>query len=212
VIGWTAVAAIVAALAVVVSLCLFIVDSRRRAAEERARLKREAISRLLDSMEISIRKNQGMLSALRFWAHPDIEYALSVPRLLHDLGPGNLAISGWAFRQVQAIVAAPSDKRATELGIAMAMKIVEWGQGSVRDEWFRAELRKDPMAPDFRVRRMQRVQRGWDRMKRSTVALVGLFLVGGALIEAMRLLPEVVGEARELGLALLARIRRLLFV
>ena len=93
-IDWTAVAAIVAALAVVVTLILFIIDRRRQAVEERARLKREAISRLLDSMETSIRRNQGALSVLRFWEHPDIEYAVSVPRLVHDLGPENLAVSG----------------------------------------------------------------------------------------------------------------------
>lgn len=202
---WTGVAAIVAALAVAVTLILFIIDRRRQAAEERARLNREAISRLLDTMEASIRRNQGAFSALRFWDHPNIEYAVSVPRLVHDLGPGNLAVSGWAFSQVQAIIAAPSDKRATQLGIAMAMKLVEWGQGSVDDEWFQAKLRKNPWASDFRVGHKPRWKRGWDRLKRSTVALLALFVLGGALAESIRLVPQIAKETSELGSKLLER-------
>ena len=207
-IDWTAVAAIAAAVAVAVSLILFIIDRRRQAAEERARLKREAISRLLDTMEASIRRNQGAFSTLRFWDHPDIEYAVAVPRLVHDLGAENVAVSGWAFSQVQAIIAAPSDKRATQLGIAMAMKLVEWGQGTVDDEWFKAELRKTPWASNFRVGRTPRLARGWDRMKRSTGALLALFVMGGALAESLRLLPQIASEASGLGSKLLARIHR----
>jgi len=208
VIDWTAVAAIVAALAVVVTLFLFMADRRRRAAEDKARLKREAISRLLDSMESSIRMNHGVLSTLRFWANPDIEYALSVPRLLHDLGPDNVAISGWAFSQAQAIIAASSDKRATDLGIAMAMKIVEWGQGTVPDEWFRRELRRNPVDAHFQVGGVQRLQRGWDRMKRSTGALIAIFVIGGVLVESARLLPEIAHEFSALGPVLLTKRRR----
>lgn len=65
------------------------------------------------------------------------------------LPPENLVVSGWAFSQLQAIIAAPSDKRATELGMEIVMRIVEWGQGAVDDEWFQAELRKIPWAPIF---------------------------------------------------------------
>ena len=207
-IDWTAVAAIVAAMAVVVTLILFIIDRRRQAAEERAQLKREAISRLLDSMETSIRRNQGALSALRFWEHPDIEYAISVPRLVHDLGLGNLAVSSWAFSQVQAIIAAPSDKRATQLGIAMAMKLVEWGQGTVDEAWFQAELRNNPWTSVFKVGRKSRWKRGWDRLKRSTVVLLALFVIGGALAESIRLVPQIAKETSEIGSKLRARIGR----
>ena len=159
-------------------------------------------------MEASIRRNQGALSVLRFWEDPDIEYAVSVPRLVHDLGLGNLAVSSWAFSQVQAIIAAPSDKRATQLGIAMAMKLVEWGQGTVDEAWFQAELRNNPWASDFRVDRKPRLTRGWDRLKRSTIALLTLFVIGGALSETIRLLPQIAREISELGSKLLARTHR----
>jgi len=77
-VNWTAVGAIAPAVAVVVTLTIFVFESRRRRAEDRARLKREAISRLLDSMESSIRKNQGLLASLRFWENSDVTYALAI--------------------------------------------------------------------------------------------------------------------------------------
>jgi len=98
-IDWGAVTGVVAVLAVVTTLVIFIIESRRRAAEEREKVRSEAISRVLDAMETSIRRNQGTLSSLRFWAHPDLEYALVIPRLVHDLGPKDSLIVVWAIGQ-----------------------------------------------------------------------------------------------------------------
>ena len=56
------------ALAVVVTLVLFIVESRRRAVEDRKNVKREAMSRVRGAMETSIGRNQGILSSPGFWA------------------------------------------------------------------------------------------------------------------------------------------------
>ena len=76
------------------------------------------------------------------------------------------------------------------------------------EAWFQAELRENLWASDFRVGRKARLTRGWDRLKRSTVALLTLFVMGGGLAKSIRLLPQIASEASELGSKLLARIGR----
>lgn len=190
-IDWTAVAAIAASLAVAVTLILFTIESRRRAAADRARVKKDATSRLLKTMEGSIRRNQGVLSSLRFWAHPDLEYTLAVPRLLHNLGPGDLHISSWSLQQVQAMLAARSERQAQQIGLLMAMKVVEWEQGRVPDDWFRQELTRVPIAKNFKVPLGARVLRGLDRMKSSLAAVIALTVLGGGLIALGRQLVSL---------------------
>jgi len=190
-VDWTAVAAIAASLAVAVTLILFTVESRRRAAADRARVRKDATARLLKTMDGSIRRNQGVLSSLRFWAHPDLEYTLAMPRLLHDLGPGDLHISSWSMQQVQQMLAAQSDRQAQQIGLLMAMKVVDWEQGRVPDDWFREELRRVPLAKDFKVPLGARTLRGVDRMKNSFTAVIALTVLGGGLIALGRQLVSV---------------------
>ena len=206
-IDWAAIGAIVPALAVVVTLIIFIVESHRRGEENRARLKREAISRLLDSMESSIRKNQGLLASLRFWESPDITYALAIPRLIHDLGPENAAVSAWAMSQVQKMIASTSDKQAANIGTQMSMKIVSWGQGTVPSEWFAAELRSHPLDVNFKVRGSQRIKRGSRRFVASGISELALFSLIAGSIAIVRQLPELPEVAKELLLNLTRRAR-----
>jgi hypothetical protein len=206
-VDWAAIGAIVPALAVVVTLIIFIVESHRRGEENRARLKREAISRLLDSMESSIRKNQGLLASLRFWESPDITYARAIPRLIHDLGPENAAVSAWAMSQVQKMIASTSDKQAANIGTQMSMKIVSWGQGTVPGDWFAAELRSHPLEVNFKVRGTQRLKRGSRRFVASGISELALFAMIAASIDIIRHLPKLASMAKELSFRLVHRAR-----
>ena len=196
-VDWSGITAGAAAAAVVVTLWTFIVESRRRRAAEQARLKREAISRLLDSMESSIRKNHGLLAVLRFWENPDIGYALAIPRLIHDLGPANRLVSAWAMSQVQAIIAATSDKRAAAMGTSMSMKLVEWGQGRVPNEWFAQELLGHPIDPAFKVKKSAQVQRGWHRLIASSFASLAFFIIVGGSLSALNQITDIAGDAMD---------------
>jgi hypothetical protein len=194
-VDWSGITASAAAAAVAVTLWIFIVESHGRRVAERARLKREAISRLLDSMESSIRKNHGLLAALRFWENPDIGYALAIPRLIHDLGPSDRLVSAWAMSQVQAIIAATSDKRAAALGTSMSTKLVEWGQGKVSNDWFAQELRSHPIDPAFNVEKSARFQRAWHRLIASSFASLALFVIVGGSLSALKQIRGIAAEA-----------------
>jgi hypothetical protein len=180
---WAAATAILAAIAVVVTLWLSIAESRRRAAEERARLKRDAISRMLTTMEVSIRRNQGSLNSLRFWSSPDLEYALAIPRLLHELGAENRHVSYWVFGEIQLMLKSTSDKGASEIGVKMCMKLVEWGHGAVPDDWFETELKSKPLSSPFHVSRRSKLLRGFNRLRTAFVAFAALTVMGGALFK-----------------------------
>lgn len=106
------------------------------------------------------------------------------------------------------MLAATSDKKAAAIGIQMSMKIVEWGQGTIPNQWFEIELQRNPVATDFRVPTKTSIQRGLVRMKSSTLAMSALFVIAGALIQAGRELPEVAREASGLVSNLFARNRR----
>ena len=158
-IDWGAVSGVAAAVAVTVTLVVFIVEIHRRAVQERESIRRAAISRVLDAMEASSRRNQGFLSSLRFWAHPDLEYALILPRLIHDLGPKDSLIVMWAAGQTQAMLGATSDKSAAKIGREMCLKIVEWGSGTVTDAWLSNALDIRPASGEFLVPRRSQVLR-----------------------------------------------------
>ena len=194
-VDWTAIAAIAASVAVVVTLTLFVIESRRRAAADRARAKKDATSRLLDSMDRAIRRNQGILSSLRFWARADLEYTLAVPRLLHDLGPNDLHISTWCMQQVQSMLAARTDAEAQQVGLLMAMKVVEWEQGRVPDDWFRDELKRAPIVKNFKVPLRTRAVRGLDQTKSSFVATLVLSVLAGGLIA---LAHQLIGISKDI--------------
>ena len=183
-IDWGAVTGVAASLAVAVALGLFIIESRRSAREARERVRRDAISRVLDSMETSIRRNRGILSALRFWAHPDLEYALVIPRLVHNLGPRDSLIVMWAIGQNQAMLAATSDKLAAKIGREMCLKIVEWGQGRVSDDWLKLSLAKHPVEENFRVPRPAQAVRMISRTKDSMLSFSVLSILAIVIVKS----------------------------
>lgn len=187
-IDWGAVTGVVAALAVAVTLVLFIIESRRRAVEGREKVRREAISRVLGAMESSIRRNQGILNSLRFWAHPDLEYALVIPRLVHDLGPKDSLIVMWAIGQTQAMLLATSDKSAAKIGREMCLKIVEWGQGRVNDDWLKSELAIRPTQTNFRLPWKIQVLRMLSRTKDSVLSLSVLSILAFTISKSWKML------------------------
>jgi hypothetical protein len=182
-INWTAMSAGAASIAVIVTLALFIASNRRKEIEEKARVKSEAISRILDTMERSVLRNQTVLSSLRFWANPDLEYALTIPRLIHDLGPDNALVWQWALSQTTRMKSAKSEKEAATIGVEMCMKIVEWGHGQVTDQWFKSEI-SQVQPPSGRALKWSQTVRGLDRTKNSLIALAILAVMAKALHSA----------------------------
>ena len=197
-IDWQAVGAAAPAIAVAVTLILFVVESRRRARRDRMSLRHEAVSQILTTMERSIRSNQGIFSSLRFWANRDLEYTLAVPRLLHDLGPQNRRVAEWAATRIQAMLIAKSDSDASTIGLQMCVQLVEWDQGSVQASWFDGEMGKTPIARDFHIPWKSSIVRAIGRTKESTIALGVVALLAWMLSNIGRQLLLIGAPSRHL--------------
>jgi len=109
--------------------------------------------------------------------------------------------------QVQTMTAATSDKKAANIGNAMSMKIVAWGQGAVPNEWFVNELREHPVKQDFKVKRSARFERGWHRLLAASVSEFALLIIIAGSIQIVRQLPEVASTAKGLIGDLIRRFR-----
>lgn len=175
---WTATAAAISAGAVIVTLALFIAEGRRRAEEARKAATHDAISRVLQTMESAVRWQQRPVF-VRMFANPELDYALAVLRLRHELPDANSSIALWAMSQNQLMMAASSDPESRDIGVKVAGKLVEWGHGQVPEAWFKEQLDLHPPQASFRVPRSKRIHRGLSRSKESL--LTGAVL-GGAIV------------------------------
>lgn len=173
---WTAVAAAISAVAVVVSLVIFTVESRRRAAEARKAATHDAISRVLQTMESAVRWQQKPVF-IRMFANPELDYALAVLRLRHELPNEESPVAQWTLSQAQLMMAATSDRGSRDIGVQVASKLVEWGQGAVPDEWFLTELGLHPPQAQFKVPRERRRRRSLSRAKESFIEGTAIALV-----------------------------------
>lgn len=89
------------------------------------------------------------------------------------------------------MLAATSDKKASEIGVKMCLKLVEWGQGAVEDDWFREALRSRPVTPNFHIPHRSQWLRGFDRAKRSVIALLALASLIAPLVKSGKELSKI---------------------
>ncbi|MFU8946434.1 hypothetical protein ACLRGF_06840 [Mycetocola zhadangensis] len=141
VIDWTGLGVIVSALAVAVTLAIFIVQTWRHDKEARARVQHDAVSRALTTMEASIRR-QAIPFPFRAPASTELDFALLGARLAHELSADNRVIAKWVLGKTEAMRLAPSDRAALKIGVSMTAKLVEWNEGTVDKSWFRADIDK----------------------------------------------------------------------
>jgi len=185
-VDWTAVSAAISAAAVIVTLALFIHDGRRRANEARKAATHDAISRVLQTMESTVRWQQKPI-LIRMFANPELDYAFGALRLRHELPNEKSPVAQWANSQTQLMLAAASDRRSRDIGVQMAGKLVEWGQGQVPDDWFAAELKSHPVQTNFRVPRERKIRRSLSRFKESLVtgAVIGAIIMAIQELKAL---------------------------
>lgn len=185
---WTAIAAAISAGAVIVTLALFIAEGRRRAEEARKAATHDAISRVLQTMESAVRWQQRPVF-VRMFANPELDYALVVLRLRHELANEKSAIAIWAMSQNQLMIAASSDHESRDIGVKVAGKLVEWGHGQVPDNWFQEQLDLHPPQTTFRVSPAKRMRRALSRSKESLV-------IGAAIGVAVVIVQELSAAAK----------------
>ena len=173
---WTAVSAAISAAAVIVTLALFIHDGGRRADEARQAATHDAISRVLQTMESAVRWQQQSVF-VRMFANPELDYALAVLRLRHELPNEKSPVAQWTMLQTQIMMAATSDRASRDTGVQVAAKLVEWGHGAVSDDWFLAELKAHPVQAEFTVPRERRRRRALSRAKESFTEGIAIGLV-----------------------------------
>lgn len=175
---WVAITAIATGCAVVVSLILFIWESRQRVARDRRERRHEAVSRVLDTMEIAVRKQQRPIF-VRVWSKAELDYALAVPRLRHNLEDLDVALPRWAMRRTQEMLDACSDKESREIGIDIGSKLVEWSHGTIPTQWFANQLAERPLRQNFKRSRSKSFVRG---LRQGVESFKFGAAVGGALV------------------------------
>lgn len=174
-IDWTAVSAVVSASAVVVTLILFMLQSRRRTREAHKQARHDAISRVLSAMESTVKRQRVPL--LSWMGSSETEYALVVPRLLHELDEKDEPVGQWVLKQTQSMMSAPSDRAAQSIGVAMSLKLVEWDRGKVDTAWFVTQVGELSGLGAFKVTKQQQVRRWSSKAGSAFVGWAALFIL-----------------------------------
>ena len=180
VIDWTAVSAVISASAVVVTLILFMLKSRRRTLDARRQARHDAISRVLSAMEATVKRQR--IPVLSWLGSAELDYALVLPRLLHELDPKDEAVGQWVLQQTQSMMSAPSDRASQKIGIATSLKLVEWDRGTVDTAWFVTQVGEPSGLGTFTATRKQRARRWSSQAGTAFVGWAALF----ALYETIR--------------------------
>lgn len=174
-IDWTAVTAVISASAVVVTLIIFMLQSRRRTVEARRQARHDAISRVLSAMEATVKRQRVPL--LLWMGSSEIDYALVVPRLLHELDQKDEAVGQWVLKQTQSMMSAPTDRASQVIGIATSLKLVEWDRGRVKTAWFVTQVGNPSGLATFKLTTKQRTRRGTSRAGKAFAGWVAVFIL-----------------------------------
>lgn len=180
---WVPVGSVAALAAVFVTLVIFLIQGSGAKKGRLANARHAAISEVLSTMEKSIRMQRRPF-ILRFWSKPELDYALTVPRLLHELGPDENAVASWISWQVQRMTIATSDSASVRIGIDMTARLVDWGKGTKSVEWFKEQSPRPLVPADMNVPLLNRVRRTGSQMVSGVITGVAIapFLVLGVLI------------------------------
>lgn len=178
----------IAFLTVLVTVILFVVESRRRDRAARLDSRRAMVADALSIMERSVR-GLARPALLRWSRGPDFEFSLAVPRLLLALDKDQHAVGAWLVQQTQKMQTASSDKATAVIGIQTAVKLTEWHQGEVTLTWFSDQLR----LPSHQASKPQRLLA---RLRRYSHRLGESFIEGATIGAGLALLEPVLGSVR----------------
>lgn len=162
---------IVTGLGVIVTVVLFLVQSRRQRIQARLVARQELVSRVLDTIERASRA-YALYPLSRLWTRSEMEIVLVLPRLVLELDSQDRDVAVWVARQVQLMQMETSDKGAVKIAQAIGIQLAEWHHGTRSLQWFTSELAKSPYDPNFTAPRANRAKR-WLRQFRDTGSLLG---------------------------------------
>ena len=135
--------------AIDVTVILAALGARRRTASAAADRRRAVVVQVLDNLDAMVRRQQTPWA----WLFPTsgIEWALVYPRLVLELDPRDEAITGWLWRQVQRILLEPDEQKQIAIASRIGGQVLGWQQGTITAEWFKNELKADPIQQSFAV-------------------------------------------------------------
>ncbi len=141
-----------------ITVILFAVDRILSRRDQRQEVRRQLMTRVLDTFELSTR-SLVRPALVQLWTNSDLEYALLLPRLLLDLGDKDRVIAAWVQRQVQVMQLEPSKRKALAIRTSVGEKLLRWHHGELPRTWFEAEVQRDPARQGFTVPKTIKIRR-----------------------------------------------------
>lgn len=181
----TAIALIAAVLGAFVATITFVVGrilDIRRAREDS---RRATLTRLLDVVENSIRR-QTRPDFLKTWSPTvELEYALFLQRLVLELPKDEHVVAVWVWRQIELMQSELTEAAVNRKGLAISERLIAWHHGDVATKWFDEQVKVDPPVRSTPSRPVM-----WKRRARPLVSLVMVSAMlgfgAGALFRTMR--------------------------
>jgi hypothetical protein len=177
---WTAAGVIVTALALIVTIVIFGIQSARARQATIEANRRALVGRVIDSVEKAARAH------VRFpFGHVrssvEFEFAIVLPRLLVELNKDERPVAYWVGEKVQRMQAASLAKDTIPIAFEVALKLASWHSGDIKTSWFSEQLSESPMRSDFRTpRRVRFARQFWYSVEVAKVtAIAALTLLAG---------------------------------
>lgn len=175
------VTATVAIGALVLTVALFAVERWLVRGDRKRERRSAAVARVLQAVEDTVHLQLRPL-ILRMWKRPDVDFLLLAQRLHHELDGEEAVVASWLVRQTQYMMRESSETRALQIGVRMAIELVNWEKGRRDLDWFKTELERDPVETPFAVPRS--VQ--WRKSIRTGVSIFLTAAVAGVGAGAAR--------------------------
>lgn len=143
-------------LAAVVAVLVHQAGERSRRREALAEQQRQAVVRMLDTIDEAIRA--GLIPRIfRPSRSPELELTMALPRLLMDLPRQDLPVATWAAGQIQQARSRLRRREFVERVVAVEAALISWHRGDLAVSWFEEQLSQTPYDPQFRLRRRTRI-------------------------------------------------------
>ena len=146
---------IVPAAAILVTVILWRSDARRRRRDEEAGRRRELIEQLIRLAERSARHAPFSLIT-QAWFHPELEWALLLPRLYYQLSVKERPVATWVALRVQLIQGATTATQIVKLGGEIAYRLASWEHNETPLSWFAKATEGDSFPTSWTVPRVRR--------------------------------------------------------
>ena len=167
------------AITALVTIILFGIEGFRRFRSERLAARRDVVSRVLDVVS-SATQRLAKPQWARMWGSAELDFALVLPRLLLELDKKDRPVAEWAWREMQRMQLASTEKESLRIGITIGTTLIGWHHGEVELKWFAEQIRTEPPVANFRVPAATKLK----RLATKTVALSVTGLCVGAAIGA----------------------------